>query len=91
MIINLCVNSNKFINEISSKQEPLNQIEDRTKLNKGLAHMLKGGVIMDVVNVQQAKLAENSNSSLLGSSIKATLAVPAVKPKVVSNDSDKRN
>jgi len=30
----------------------------RTELNKGLAEMLKGGVIMDVVNAEQAKIAE---------------------------------
>jgi pyridoxal 5'-phosphate synthase pdxS subunit len=31
---------------------------DRYKLNKELAQMLKGGVIMDVSNVEQAKIAE---------------------------------
>jgi len=30
----------------------------RTDLNKGLAEMLKGGVIMDVVNAEQARIAE---------------------------------
>lgn len=30
----------------------------RTNLNRGLAQMLKGGVIMDVVNAEQARLAE---------------------------------
>ena len=28
------------------------------ELNKNLAQMLKGGVIMDVTNVEQAKIAE---------------------------------
>ena len=30
----------------------------RYQLNKNLAQMLKGGVIMDVVNVEEAKIAE---------------------------------
>ncbi len=32
------------------------------KLKKGLAEMLKGGVIMDVVNAEQAKIAEKAGS-----------------------------
>ena len=32
------------------------------KLKKGLAEMLKGGVIMDVVNAEQAKIAEEAGS-----------------------------
>jgi len=32
------------------------------KLKKGLAEMLKGGVIMDVVNAEQAKIAEESGA-----------------------------
>ena len=33
-------------------------MSDRYELNKNLAQMLKGGVIMDVVNVEEAKIAE---------------------------------
>ena len=33
-------------------------MENRYQLNKNLAQMLKGGVIMDVTNVEQAKIAE---------------------------------
>lgn len=33
-------------------------MEDRYELNKNLAQMLKGGVIMDVTNAEQAKIAE---------------------------------
>lgn len=33
-------------------------MEDRFAINRDLARMLKGGVIMDVVNVEQAKIAE---------------------------------
>ncbi len=29
-----------------------------TRVKRGMADMLKGGVIMDVVNVEQAKIAE---------------------------------
>lgn len=32
------------------------------KVNRGLAEMLKGGVIMDVVNAEQAKIAEDSGA-----------------------------
>ena len=33
-------------------------MEDRSQLNKNLAQMLKGGVIMDVTTPEQAKIAE---------------------------------
>lgn len=33
-------------------------MDDRTTINRNLAQMLKGGVIMDVVNAEQAKIAE---------------------------------
>ncbi|TFG85445.1 MAG: pyridoxal 5'-phosphate synthase lyase subunit PdxS [Spirochaetales bacterium] len=33
-------------------------MDDRTKVNRDLAKMLKGGVIMDVVDAEQAKIAE---------------------------------
>ncbi|MFQ5815698.1 MAG: pyridoxal 5'-phosphate synthase lyase subunit PdxS, partial [Candidatus Hydrothermarchaeaceae archaeon] len=32
------------------------------KLKRGLAQMLKGGVIMDVVNAEQAKIAEEAGA-----------------------------
>ena len=34
-------------------------------LKKGLAQMLKGGVIMDVVTPEQAKIAEKNNTPTL--------------------------
>ncbi|WP_196595102.1 pyridoxal 5'-phosphate synthase lyase subunit PdxS [Pectinatus frisingensis] len=37
-------------------------MEERYQLNKNLAQMLKGGVIMDVTNVEQAKIAENAGA-----------------------------
>lgn len=37
-------------------------MEDRYKLNKELAQMLKGGVIMDVTTPRQAKIAENAGA-----------------------------
>lgn len=36
----------------------MEQQQDRYKLNKELAQMLKGGVIMDVTTPEQAKIAE---------------------------------
>ena len=36
--------------------------ENRAELNKNLAQMLKGGVIMDVVTPEQAKIAEDSGA-----------------------------
>jgi len=35
---------------------------ERSTLNKNLAQMLKGGVIMDVTNVEQALIAENAGA-----------------------------
>lgn len=37
-------------------------MSDRLKINVGLAEMLKGGVIMDVVTAEQAKIAEDSGA-----------------------------
>ena len=39
------------------------KMESTFKIKKGLAEMLKGGVIMDVVNAEQAKIAELSGAS----------------------------
>jgi pyridoxal 5'-phosphate synthase pdxS subunit len=38
-------------------------LSDDFRLKVGLAEMLKGGVIMDVTNVEQAKIAENAGAS----------------------------
>ena len=35
---------------------------ERKELNKNLAQMLKGGVIMDVTNVEEAKIAEEAGA-----------------------------
>lgn len=37
-------------------------LNERYELNKNLAQMLKGGVIMDVVNAEQAKIAEKAGA-----------------------------
>lgn len=37
---------------------PVEKNQNRIQLNRGLAQMLKGGVIMDVTNPEQAKIAE---------------------------------
>ena len=38
------------------------QFDEQMKLKVGLAEMLKGGVIMDVMNVEQAKIAEEAGA-----------------------------
>lgn len=37
-------------------------MNERYNLNKNLAEMLKGGVIMDVTNSEQAKIAEEAGA-----------------------------
>ena len=36
--------------------------ENRNELNKNLAQMLKGGVIMDVTTAEEAKIAEDAGA-----------------------------
>ena len=36
---------------------------DQYQINKGLAQMFKGGVIMDVMSVEQAKTAEKAGAT----------------------------
>ena len=40
----------------------MNNMEDRTTLNRQLAQMLKGGVIMDVTTPEQARIAEEAGA-----------------------------
>lgn len=40
----------------------MNKVRATFKVKSGLAQMLKGGVIMDVVNAEQAKIAENAGA-----------------------------
>ena len=48
---------------------------DRVKLNRELAQMLKGGVIMDVTTPEQAKkMADLSDGAIVGSAIVKLLA-----------------
>ena len=44
------------------------------RLKVGLAEMLKGGVIMDVMNVEQARIAEEAGAT----SVMALERVPAI-------------
>lgn len=54
------LNTTVTVNESS---DPQNQSgEDRTALNRQLAQMLKGGVIMDVTTPEQARIAEDSGA-----------------------------
>ena len=40
----------------------MSNTEDNTVLKRGLAQMLKGGVIMDVINPEQARIAEKAGA-----------------------------
>ncbi len=42
--------------------EPLNFMDEQFRLKVGLAEMLKGGVIMDVTNAEQARIAETGGA-----------------------------
>jgi pyridoxal 5'-phosphate synthase pdxS subunit len=48
----------KFAPEIKSRQK----MQDRQTLNRNLAQMLKGGVIMDVTTPEQARIAESAGA-----------------------------
>ena len=43
-----------------STKEPSNQVTGTARVKRGLAEMLKGGVIMDVVTADQARIAEEA-------------------------------
>lgn len=51
-------------------------MEDRQTLNRNLAQMLKGGVIMDVTTPEQAKIAEDAGAC-------AVMALNASRPTYV--------
>ncbi len=44
------------------KKENLNMVNKQVELNRGLAHMLKGGVIMDVTTPEQARIAQEAGA-----------------------------
>lgn len=54
------LNTTVTVNESSDPQN--NGSQDRTALNRQLAQMLKGGVIMDVTTPEQARIAEDSGA-----------------------------
>lgn len=45
---------------LSTKGRIQKMTQERYELNKNLAQMLKGGVIMDVTTPEQAKIAEDA-------------------------------
>ena len=47
-----------LVYHIREPNERTDSMENRYELNKNLAQMLKGGVIMDVTTPEQAKIAE---------------------------------
>src|SRR5918995_3299429 len=51
----------RTVEEFSS-MEPSNQVTGTARVKRGLAEMLKGGVIMDVVTADQARIAESAGA-----------------------------
>ena len=49
-------------NDLKSLQKKGKTMEDRSTLNRNLAQMLKGGVIMDVTTPEQAKIAQDAGA-----------------------------
>ena len=47
---------------MSSPDSPADRPTGTARVKRGMAEMLKGGVIMDVVNVEQAKIAEDAGA-----------------------------
>lgn len=47
---------------MATKTTKIVKVEDRSQLNRNLAQMLKGGVIMDVTNAEQARIAEEAGA-----------------------------
>jgi len=63
----MATNGNGVTNGTNGKtllrEQPLSDIKENTKtVKKGLAQMLKGGVIMDVMNAEQAIIAEKAGA-----------------------------
>nr|ABV27424.1 pyridoxine biosynthesis protein [Chloracidobacterium thermophilum] len=52
----------RFHRVFRRKETLMADIQQQMKLKTGLAEMLKGGVIMDVVNVEQARIAEEAGA-----------------------------
>lgn len=46
----------------SAKEHNSNHVTGTSRVKRGMAEMLKGGVIMDVVNAEQAKIAEDAGA-----------------------------
>ena len=43
-------------------ENPTSTLTGGSRVKRGMAEMLKGGVIMDVVNVEQARIAEDAGA-----------------------------
>src|SRR5262245_17117724 len=52
----------RFMTNTNGHKEQPTPEQDQVMLNRGLAQMLKGGVIMDVVTPEQAKIAEDAGA-----------------------------
>ena len=52
----------QYAHKLAKNYKNMEEQKNTPKLKKGLAQMLKGGVIMDVVNAEQAKIAEDAGA-----------------------------
>ncbi|NBV65525.1 MAG: pyridoxal 5'-phosphate synthase lyase subunit PdxS [Actinobacteria bacterium] len=52
----------RLSNKLKTRSICMSQNVGTARVKRGMAEMLKGGVIMDVVNVEQAKIAEDSGA-----------------------------
>ena len=66
MVIYIRSNRSIIPSEINFKRKGSKNMGSRYELNKELAQMLKGGVIMDVTTPEQAKIAEEAGACAVG-------------------------
>lgn len=60
-LVPIIMHSKPFENRVTKDKEAV-MAEDRTEVNRNLARMLKGGVIMDVTTPEQARIAEEAGA-----------------------------
>ena len=59
----MCDSGAGVYNEAVLKEVEMKDYESQFRVKVGLAEMLKGGVIMDVTNAEQAKIAEEAGAA----------------------------
>ena len=69
-------NSHPALKTVVPNEQPT---EDRSVLNRALAQMLKGGVIMDVTTPEQARIAEEAGAcAVMALEWKTICALPMI-------------